>query len=97
MKDKYKLKCLRCGQCCTSASLMLYNVPADQDRMELGKWLENHHCRIETVDTPGGPVLGVRIPIICRHLVYDHDGIATCKIYDTRPQICREHRCQRIS
>lgn len=90
------MKCLRCGQCCTSASVALFNVPIEHDVRELGKWLEHHHCQQEKVSTPMGDVLGIRIPLMCKHITYDHDGIATCEIYEDRPHICKEFECQRM-
>lgn len=90
--------CLRCGQCCISASLALASVPRENDSQELGHWLELHRCSLETVEFPGGfKALGVRIPLVCKELVFDPDtGIATCQIYDNRPVICRDYNCKRI-
>lgn len=59
----------------------------------LDKWLEHHGCKLERL---GPNTVGVRIPIICKHLVFDdRTGLASCAIYEQRPAICRDHWCRR--
>lgn len=79
-----------------SASLVMF--PADQDHREIGRWLELHRCDIENVMLDGREHLGVRIPLFCQKLIFDKNtGQATCTIHSTRPIICQEYFCKRVS
>jgi Fe-S-cluster containining protein len=88
--------CNRCGQCCTSAFIGLHSIRKGEDKQEFAQWLSHHHCDPKWMRTDDGEILLVRIPLICKHLGYDKDGVASCKIYDRRPVICREHKCQKL-
>jgi Fe-S-cluster containining protein len=90
-------ECVRCGQCCTYAYIWLGHIEVDNDPNDFGKWLSYHHCDIKRMQTEGQPdTLGVRVPLVCKFL--DHNaGIATCRIYEKRPNICREYVCERTS
>lgn len=87
-------KCLRCGRCCLWATFSLKGE-ADNDRQEIKRWLEGHHCvSVLYPEKDGKMTMGVRIPLICQYLKCK-DGVYSCKIYETRPVICKEYFCQR--
>lgn len=88
--------CTRCGQCCTMAFIGLHSVKKGEDRQELARWLAFHNCRMKWMSTDEGQILLTGIPLICKHLGYNKDGIAFCKIYENRPVICREHKCLKV-
>ena len=86
------MQCLRCGQCCITATITLNNVPWGRDEKQLGKWLALHRCWIEQMEGK----LSAKIPLTCVWLIFDKDtGIASCFEYDNRPVICREYFCPR--
>ena len=88
--------CTRCGQCCTCAFIGLHSIRVDDDPQEFARWLAYHRCDVKGLPTEDGDVLMIRIPMVCKHLAYDKQGLASCKIYDTRPQICRDHLCDKL-
>lgn len=89
------MACKRCGQCCMFACVIMEGLKVAEDKMELGRWFEEHHCKVIPVQRDEGTVLGLRIPLICRNLEIDtSSGTAHCMIYETRPQICRDHICE---
>lgn len=78
------------------AFIGLHSIKRGEDHQEFGKWLAFHRCDPKWMQTEEGEVLLVKIPLVCKHLSYDKDGIASCKIYDERPKICRDHECLKI-
>lgn len=75
-----KLSCLKCGDCCKSATLII-----DKNTKNL-EWLEYHGMTI----TPNGNELRVKVPIQCGKLVDNK-----CSIYDSRPDTCRRYMCEK--
>ena len=87
------MTCQRCGRCCYSAVLCL-NIPIE-DEKEIGRWLSYHRCDPLVMKSKDGKsVLGVRIPLVCSQLEYK-DGKFNCKIYEQRPEICKEYECSK--
>lgn len=78
------------------AFIGLHSIVKGQDRQEFGRWLGYHRCSPRWMRTDGGEVLLVKIPIVCEHLAYDAAGLARCRIYDSRPRICRDHVCLKL-
>jgi Fe-S-cluster containining protein len=78
------------------AFIGLHSVKRGEDHQEFGKWLGFHHCGVKWMPTDEGEVLLVRIPLVCKHLSYDQDGQAGCRIYEKRPKICRDHLCKKL-
>lgn len=59
----------------------------------MARWYSYHHLDV-TIDEEGGG-MAINIPLVCQYLIYDTgSGMAYCKIYETRPQICREYICE---
>ena len=88
------MSCKRCGQCCLGAYIALYSIKVDDDKQEFGRWLNYHSVRIGQMPTDEGDVLLVKISTTCHHLKFNKKTKeAFCAIYETRPQICREHYC----
>lgn len=85
------MACKRCGQCCTYVVIKMQRMKVDPAGME--QWFQNHHMKVYPV--PGKKnVIGVRIPLTCRHLEYDTDsGVAFCMDYENRPKLCRDYMC----
>lgn len=82
-------ECFRCGACCTAAFLSLSKEECNQ---EYSKWLTFHRCDITTE----GDRLIVRVPLLCQFITWDSHGVATCTNYENRPQICKDHKCNRL-
>ena len=88
--------CRRCGVCCSSAFLALANVPADQDREGLARWLSYHGCEPMRYPGENGDVLAVKIPLPCKHLACEPEsGKTSCLIYESRPRVCRDYLCDK--
>lgn len=91
------MDCTRCGHCCISAHIALYSIKVDDDQQEYGRWLSYHGLGTSSMDTDDGKVLVVKVPTLCQHLKFNGaTGQTSCAIYDTRPQICKEHKCVRL-
>lgn len=85
------MPCKRCGQCCTYVVIKMQRQEGDEQNME--RWFENHHLRVFQVPGKEG-MIGVRIPLTCRHLEYDTaTATAYCMDYENRPQMCRDYIC----
>jgi Fe-S-cluster containining protein len=72
------MTCDRCGACCSY--LVLPAVSLEVLPPDIRRWLEMHgtaHAHGLAIDAP------------CRHLVRTADGMATCAIYQERPELCR--------
>jgi Fe-S-cluster containining protein len=78
------------------AFIGLHSIKRGEDHQEFGKWLAFHHCTPRWMPTDDGEVLLVKIPLVCKHLSYDNDGLAGCKIYEKRPKICQDHKCNKV-
>lgn len=89
-------KCLRCGYCCMTAFFALTDIPADDDKQEIGRWIQCHGCEPMRYPSKDGKedVLAVKIPIVCQHLE-QNDGVYGCKIHSTRPKVCQNYFCKR--
>ena len=59
---------------------------ADEGNYE---WLKWHGCN----PVKDGDHYNITIPVRCSQLE-DKDGVLSCKIYETRPKICRDYTCQ---
>ena len=77
-----------------TAFFALHNVPIE-DKEEIGKWLNYHRCEVLPYPTEHGDVLGVKIPLVCIYLDYDPSQGYFCKIYDSRPEVCRKYFCKK--
>jgi Fe-S-cluster containining protein len=40
--------------------------------------------------------LGIKIPMTCRHLENNDEGIFACTINDTKPVVCQEYFCEKV-
>lgn len=90
------MACRRCGQCCTLIHFCLGGIELAKDSQEFARYVSYHRCEVFGVDLEDGrgEVLGVKIPLTCQHLEFDgNTGLASCAIYETRPQICKDHQC----
>ena len=87
--------CKRCGHCCTSAFFALTDRPADEDNLELARWISYHGCEVMKYHSAqvNKEVLSIRIPIVCQHLKREN-GVYTCAIYENRPKVCRDYLCK---
>ena len=100
------MECKRCGQCCIEVpiSVGILKDTANKVKMLDGDnsqsaemkdrtdWFSYHHCNSRTY--PDGSVM-VIIPLTCMHLDCT-TGETSCKIYDTRPELCKRHRCTKM-
>lgn len=68
-----------------------------KDEKEVGKWFDYHRCETMKYPTPNGDVLGVKVPISCKHLDYNAEEGYFCKIYDQRPIVCKEYFCKTVT
>lgn len=88
------IQCERCGKCCDTYSFWLgKNRLADDDKLEIARLIKYHGC--EPVKNEKTGELGIRIPITCEHLDLQ-DGKAVCKIYETRPVVCKNYFCKKV-
>lgn len=79
-----------------SAFFAMDNRPIDSDDKEIAKYISLHHCEPMRYPTPKGDVLAVKIPLVCKWLVFDEEkGFYKCKDYENRPVVCREYFCHR--
>lgn len=75
--------CRRCGRCCR---IVLFPLPKG-DRVDITKWLDAH----QHMHVVGNYVV---IDSKCKHLGFK-GGQHYCKIWDTRPTVCKEGTCLR--
>jgi len=88
------MKCNRCGKCCHTVILALHHTPISNDKQELGRWLQYHGLQPMKIYNGKEDVLAVKIPSKCEHLETKDNLFYSCKIYEKRPQICKDHWCQ---
>jgi len=88
------MKCIRCGKCCNTVILALHNTPLSNDKQELGRWVQYHGLQPVKIFNGKENVLAVKIQSKCEHLETKDGLFYNCKIYDKRPQICKDHWCQ---
>ena len=84
------MECNRCGKCCKNPIITL-NTPIGKDTQELGRWFS--YFGFEPFKYKG--VLAIRIPGTCGQLE-TKDGIYSCKIYENRPQQCKNAWCEKV-
>lgn len=99
LANKPPAECQRCGNCCASAFIALYSVRQGQDHLEIARWLKYHHLNVKWWKFEGEEeaVLRIQIPYTCQQMGFDgRTGQTFCRIYDTRPQICRDHLCVKV-
>lgn len=90
-----KTICKRCGKCCLNPCILaLHHVPFDKDNQELGKWLSYHGYQPFKIYNGKEDVLGVKLSGKCEHLETKDNLVYSCKIYENRPQICKDHWCK---
>jgi Fe-S-cluster containining protein len=84
--------CLQCGKCCMSMTFS--GGVVDDDARDEIHWMELHGLKIDYVEILGrkGPVREYyfTIPKRCDAL-RETDGVFTCGVYETRPQMCRDY------
>lgn len=91
------LNCSRCGKCCNTVILALHNTPLAKDTQELGRWITYHGYDAIKIFNGKEDVLAIKLDGPCEYLE-THDGLFyTCKIHKTRPQICKDHWCNRLN
>lgn len=83
------MECKRCGKCCHTIILALHSVPFANDTQEMAKWLLCHGFQTTKIFNGKEDVLGVKIDKKCEHFENN-----TCKIYEDRPQICKDFWCK---
>ncbi len=88
------MDCNRCGKCCINPILALHNIPIDKDINELGRWLSYHGCSPFKFNNGKEEVLAIRLKSKCEHLETKDGIFYTCKIYKTRPQVCKDYFCK---
>jgi Fe-S-cluster containining protein len=70
-------------------------INLENDDQEFGLYFQHHHCQITKRELDDGSTcLGVRIPLVCKHLSLK-GGVASCRVYEKRPVICKNYLCQR--
>ena len=89
------MSCNRCGKCCINPIIALHNVPIANDKQEMTRWLQGHGINVMKLYNGKEEVLAVQFNSICQHLEYV-DGKTRCKIYENRPQICKDYMCKQI-
>lgn len=80
------MSCQRCGKCCTYVVLIFKNHRQGDD---FGNWLGHHGWEIGQQED--GMTLTIQQP--CLQLQHDQNGLASCGIYQDRPQTCKEYLC----
>lgn len=80
--------CLQCGKCCMS--MTFYGGKVDDEALDEIRWLELHGLKIDYVEEPNGTEYYFTIPKRCDAL-QELDGKFVCRIYETRPQMCRDY------
>jgi len=69
------------------------NRSYDDDPTEIKRLMEYHG--IKPLKNAKGE-LGIHVPGKCDHFEWQADGKAGCKIYETRPVVCKEYYCDKI-
>jgi len=85
--------CNRCGKCCNTVILALHHVPIAKDTQELNKWLLCHGYETTKIFNGKEDVLALKLDKKCSFLNKDNN----CKIYDSRPQICKDFWCKELN
>lgn len=91
-RKKEEGECRRCGRCCQSMVFWIdrANSADGWDHLE---WARLHTPEeiVFEYDEHGNRWWGIELPIPCRELEQDSDGLYRCRIYERRPQMCREY------
>lgn len=82
-QTKENFRCRRCGYCCTQI------VVLSPKELEEIKQLGHDENAFSTIDDTGRKRLR-RLGYYCYFMTLDK-GVASCKIYDKRPKICRQY------
>jgi Fe-S-cluster containining protein len=85
-------KCEQCGLCCQGYTFWLTNRSFDNDELGIKKLMEYHG--LTPLRNAKGQI-GVHIPGDCVH-IDKSNGKFRCKIYETRPVVCREYFCEKV-
>lgn len=88
------MACQRCGHCCVKVFFTHSALDLGQDDKEMGAFFRHHHCEVVTLEKDNQTMLGIRIPLVCKHLSFQN-GLSSCAIYERRPVICKEYECAR--
>lgn len=101
VQNQYTLRmvrfiCTRCGKCCMNFG---YYIVIEREvgggRVECRNRLDGEVFTARAKEPVKGSRTGV--PNWCRFLEYDPaDNRYSCRIYETRPRLCREYRCRRL-
>ena len=90
--------CTQCGNCCIQCDIRWEEI-TDTNKsviMDRLRWLQLHRCDTQIMSFENGQKFGLlRIPLTCSALDMGKDGKFFCKIYDTRPQLCKDFLCPR--
>lgn len=86
--------CIKCNECCKWMTFTLDIKRSTEDVPEVGKFIEYYQrrgCRVKwhKIDDVSGQII-VMIPYMCAELKITAVG-GMCRIYDKRPQLCREY------
>ena len=90
MIDSIEPICERCGKCCNTYSFWMTNRSFDNDPDEIKRLATYHGLELMKHRETGE--LGLKIPMTCKHLGWK-DGKSFCKIYKTRPVVCKKYFC----
>lgn len=87
------MDCKRCGKCCQRMIIALHNVPINNDKQELGRWLSYHGVETTKIFNGKEDVLAIKFNKLCKFAETKDGLFYSCKIYKNRPQICRDYWC----
>ena len=87
-RDEKSALCQQCGKCCLAMTFDGGEV-TDESLDEI-RWMELHGLKVEYNRRRGVTSYFYTMPTPCSQLKHE-DGLYSCGIYETRPQMCRDY------
>jgi len=80
--------CQQCGKCCMTMTFDGGRVT--EEERDTIRWMELHGLKIDYFHRGGRLYYAFTVPMRCQELE-EKDGRFRCRIYQTRPQMCRDY------
>jgi Fe-S-cluster containining protein len=89
--NQQKKGCLRCGRCCREVFFLIDSSYTEEGLDHL-EWARYHGLKISfRENNEGKRMWGIELDTPCIHLKEEASGKASCAVYNSRPQICRNY------
>ena len=100
MQEDLDKLCTKCGDCCRQFSVFIIpenqSLSSLQDEAAFYSFHENTYAKVTEPNKQGIRAIHITFYSKCSSLVEHRDGTTSCKIYDVRPEKCRDYPSSQI-